>query len=34
VIKERLRSMRPEDPDLVFPKSTNNALLSAAQVRS
>jgi enoyl-CoA hydratase/carnithine racemase len=34
VIKERLRSTRPEDPDLVFPKSSNNALLNAAQVRS
>jgi len=34
VIKERLRSMRPEDPDLVFPRSSNNALLNAAQVRS
>lgn len=34
VIKERLQSMRPQDPDHVFPRSDNQALLNAAQVRS
>ena len=33
VIKERLLSMRPPNPEAVFPQSGNNALLSAEQVR-
>lgn len=34
VIIERIRSFRPIDPETVFPISTNNALLTAAQVKS
>ena len=33
VITERLRGFRPRDPDQVFPMSTNNALMSASQVK-
>ena len=33
VIKERILSMRPANPEAVFPQSGNNALLSADQVR-
>ena len=33
VIKERILSMRPANPEAVFPHSGNNALLSAGQVR-
>ena len=33
VIKERILSMRPANPETVFPHSGNNALLSAGQVR-
>lgn len=34
VIIERIRSFRPMDPETVFPVSTNNALLTAAQVKN
>ena len=34
VIINRIRSFRPMDPETVFPVSTNNALLTAAQVKS
>ena len=33
VIKERIMSMRPANPEAVFPQSGNNALLNAGQVR-